>query len=184
MVQKRGNLKFKTSERFSISELRGILGVPDGKLTTWSNLKNRAIAPSVLEVSELSDYIVEIDPIKTGRSVTHVEMRWWPKDGNAVNQSARELSFSKVGRKERAKERKGAAESFGVPMKPRPAWLERLGKPLRTETYETARMRYAGYDMYHVESEWRSWSEGKGEVNDPDRAFLAFFKTFVERNPL
>ncbi|AWX92344.1 hypothetical protein DPM13_01200 [Paracoccus mutanolyticus] len=29
------------------------------------------------EVNALSNYMVEILPIKTGRAVTHVEMRWW-----------------------------------------------------------------------------------------------------------
>lgn len=184
MVQKRGNMKYKSSERFSIKELRGILGVPEGKLTTWSNLKNRAIGPSVEEVSELSDYIVEIAPVKTGRSVTHVELKWWRKDGNAVGQTERELSFSKVGRKERVKERAGQGASFGEPLKPRPAWLERMGQPLRTDTYETARLRYSGFDIYQIEREWRDWATGKGEVKDPDRAFLAFFKKFAEANPL
>jgi len=184
MVQKRGNLKYKASERFSIKELRGILGVPDGKLSTWSNLKNRAIDPSVSEVNELSDYIVEMSPIKTGRSVTHVEMKWWPKDSNSKSITERELSFSKVGRKERAKERAGQGENFGVSLKPRPAWLERMGTSLRTDTYETARLRYNGYDIYNVESEWRAWSKGKEPAKDPDRAFLAFFKKFAEANPL
>ncbi|MBV1929877.1 MAG: hypothetical protein KUG81_10260, partial [Gammaproteobacteria bacterium] len=43
-------------------------------------------------------------------------------------------------------------------IKPRPAWLERAGESLRTETYETAKLRFPGYDIYHVESEWRTWS--------------------------
>lgn len=186
MVQKRGNLKYKSSERFSIAELRGILGVPNGKLTTWSNLKNRAITPSVNEVCELSDYIVEINPIKTGRSVTHVELKWWAKDSNAVGASARELSFSKVGRKERGKERakEAAGSDFGAPLRPRPEALGKFGTPLRTETYETARLRFGGFDIYHVEREWREWAAGKGAAKDPDRAFLAFFKKFAERNPL
>ncbi|MGB6229652.1 MAG: replication initiation protein, partial [Litorimonas sp.] len=101
MVQKRGNLRWRASERFSLDELRGILGVPKGKLTSWSNLHLRAITPSVAEVNALSDYVVEIAPIKTGRRVTHVELRWWKKDGEGQGASARELSFSKVGRRKR-----------------------------------------------------------------------------------
>lgn len=189
MVQKRGNLKYKSSERFSIAQLRGILGVPNGKLTTWSNLKNRAIAPSVAEVCELSDYIVEINPIKTGRSVTHVELKWWTKDSNEVGESARAFDFSKVGRRERAKERangqvEGQGAGFGAPLRPRPESLGKLGTPLRTDTYETARLRFSGYDIYHVEREWREWSAGKDAAKDPDRAFLAFFKKYAESNPL
>jgi len=75
MVQKRGNLKYRTTDRFSLDELRAILGVPDGKLTTWSNLNLRALQPAVAEVNQLADFMVAIDPIKTGRKVTHVDMR-------------------------------------------------------------------------------------------------------------
>ncbi len=81
MVQKRGNLRWRSAEKFTLAELRGILGVPRGKLTSWSNLKLRAIVPAVAEVNQLSDYVVEVAPIKTGRSVTHVELRWRKKDG-------------------------------------------------------------------------------------------------------
>lgn len=177
MIQKRGNLKYRASERFSLDDLRGILGVPKGKLGSWSNLKLRAIDPAVAEVNMLSDFVVEIAPIKTGRRVTHIELRWWRKDGGASAEAERELSFSKVGRKARMT---GEAEV----LKPRPAWLEAKGPALRSETYETARLRHPGYDIYHVESEWRAWATGKEAPRDPDRAFLAFFRTFAEANPL
>ena len=75
MVQKRGNLRWRSSEKFSLDALRGVLGVPKNKLTSWSNLRLRAIDPAVAEVCALSDYMVEVKPIKTGRSVTHVELR-------------------------------------------------------------------------------------------------------------
>jgi hypothetical protein len=176
MVQKRGNLKWKSSEKFSLDEIRGILGVPKGKLTSWSNLNLRAIKPAVEEVNALSDYIVEIDPVKTGRRVTHIELRWWRKDGQGVTAAERELSFSKVGRKARAT---GTAE-----IKPKPAWLEGRGPALRSDTYETAKLRHAGYDIYFIEGEWRNWAAGKEPALDPDRAFLAFLRKFCEANPL
>jgi hypothetical protein len=68
--------------------------------------------------------------------------------------------------------------------RPRPDWLERLGTSLRTETYETARLRFPGFDIYHVEGEWRAWAAGKAPADDPDRAFLAFFRRFAEANPI
>ena len=181
MVQKRGNLTYRSSEKFSIDELRAILGVPDGKLASWSNLNLRALAPAVHEVSSLSDFIVELRPIKTGRRVTHVELKWWRKDADGVGASARELQFSKVGRKARAG---GQDEAVVDPLRPRPAHLERRGAALEADTYQTARLRHPGYDIYHVESEWRKWAEGKAEARDPDRAFLAFFSTFAKNNPL
>lgn len=177
MIQKRGNLRYRSNERFSIEELRGILGVGKGKLTSWSNLKLRAIDPAVEEVSALSDYMVEIAPIKTGRRVTHVDLRWWRKDSAKQAQAERELSFSKVGRKQRMS---GEVET----LRPRPAWLNARGAALRTETYETARLRHPGYDIYHVEGEWRAWSADKEPAKDPDRAYLAFLKMYAEKSPL
>ena len=49
----------------------------------------------------MSEFQVEVAPIKTGRSVTHVELRWTRKDAPKQAEAERELSFSKVGRKAR-----------------------------------------------------------------------------------
>lgn len=184
MVQKRGNLRWKASERFGLEQIRGILGVPKGKLSSWSNLRLRAIDPAVAEVNALSDFIVEIEPIKTGRAVTHVELRWWRKDGDARGAADRALQFSRIGRRARAEGRgeELLVEPAAVPA--RPAWLDARGAALRTETYETARLRHRGYDIYFVESEWRTWSVNLPPADDPDRAFLAFFRKFAEANPL
>jgi hypothetical protein len=180
MVQKRGNLRFRSSDKFSLEDLRGVLGVAKGKLTSWSNLKLRAIDPAVTEVNALSDYIVALEPVKTGRRVTHVELKWWKKDAGGATEAERELGASKVGRKARME---GRVEPV-TPLKPRPDWLQQRGPALRTETYETAKLRHPGYDVYYVEGEWRAWSTGKEPARDVDRAFLAFFRSFAEKNPL
>ncbi|MXN17855.1 RepB family plasmid replication initiator protein [Pseudooceanicola sp. GBMRC 2024] len=186
MVQKRGNLRWRSSERFTLEALRGVLGVPKGKLTSWSNLRMRAIDPAVAEVCALSDYMVEVHPIKTGRSVTHVELRWWRKDGEATDKAERALQFASAGRMARAEGRveEPLAAAPGQGAKPRPAWLDRKGAALKTQTYETARLRFPGYDIYFVEGEWRAWAEGREAPADPDRAFLAFFRTYAENNPI
>ncbi len=177
MVQKRGNLRWRSTEKFSLEDMRGVLGVPKGKLTSWSNLKLRAIDPAVEEVSALSDYIVEIEPIKTGRRVTHIELRWWRKDAGGEADVERELQFSKVGRKERV-------HAKADTLRPRPGWLDAKGAALRSETYETAKLRFPGYDIYFVEGEWRAWAGGKPPARDPDKAYLAFFKTYIQNNPI
>lgn len=184
MVQKRGNLRWRSADRFTLAELRGILGVPKGKLTTWSNLRLRAIEPAVREVNQLSLYVVEVTPIKTGRSVTHVELKWRKKDAAGQGAATRELGASKVGRKVR---REGTEETVAADLpqiKPRPAWLERQGAALQTETYQTAKLRHPGFDVYAIEAEWRAWASDKPPARDPDRAFLAFFRKFAEANPL
>ena len=182
MVQKRGNLRWKASERFELEQIRGILGVPKGKLTSWSNLRLRAIDPAVAEVNALSDFLVEIDPVKTGRAVSHVDLRWWRKEGDAQGAAERALQFSRLGRRARPE---GRAEEVAASEPPgRPAWLAARGPALRSETYETARLRHPGYDIYFVEGEWRAFAAGKEPPREPDRAFLAFFRAFAERNPL
>ena len=178
MIQKRGNLRWKASETLTLAALRGIMGVPKGKLSSWSNLKLRAIDPAVSEVNALSDFMVEILPIKTGRAVTHVELRWWRKDGDARGAADRALQFSKVGRRIKAEEQTGHVALDQEPL----SWSARLNAvapTLRSETYETARLRYPGYDIYLVEEEWRSGWTGKGEYQDADRAFLSFFRTYA-----
>ena len=195
MVQKRGNLTYRSSEDFSITEIRGILGVPKGKLTTWSNLQNRAIKPAVEEVNQLSDHLVQIEPVKTGRRVTHIRLKWWKKDANGVDTIARELSGARIGRRARLAGRVDDivdAPRIGQPgrddrpsQSPTPLREGRsAGFVLRTETYETARLRHRGYDIYFVEQEWRRWARSKEPPRDPDRAFLAFFRTYATNNPL
>jgi len=183
MVQKRGNLRWKASETLTLAALRGIMGVPKGKLSSWSNLKLRAIDPAVSEVNALSDYMVEILPIKTGRAVTHVELRWWRKDGDARGAADRALQFSKVGRRIKAE---GKTEHAALDQEPlsRPERLNAFSPALHSETYETARLRYPGYDIYLVEEEWRSWLAGQNEPQDADRAFLSFFRTYAAKIPI
>ena len=127
--------------------------------------------------SDPKNWKVEIAPIKTGRKVTHVELRWWRKDAAGVGASARELTFSKVGRQSRI-------DGAGEALRPRPAAMEKHGAPLQTDTYQTARLRHPGYDIYFVESAWRGWSADKEAAKDPDRAFLAFFAKYAVNNPI
>lgn len=48
---------------------------------------------------------------------------------------------------------------------------------LAPDTHEEARRLASGWDMYHLENEWRSWVLEKGiEVKNPDKHFLSFCK--------
>ena len=196
MVQKRGNLIYRSSEDFTIDEIRGVLGVPQGKLTIWSNLYNRAIKRAVDEVNQLSDHLVEVEPVKTGRRVTYLRLKWWKQDSGGIYDVAHELSGSKVGRLARLEGRvetvvdlpkgtAGAGEGASRPVLSAPP-RSQAGDPfaLRSETYETARLRHRGYDIYYVERAWRNWAKDKEPPRDPDRAFLAFFRTYATHNPL
>jgi len=101
MVQKRGNLREKFYEDFTIEEMRGLLGVPRGKLPRVANLFQSAIKPAVKEVTALSDYGVKIEPITEGRRVVKLRLNWWKKDINGLKKAFAELQRCKVGRKAR-----------------------------------------------------------------------------------
>jgi len=48
---------------------------------------------------------------------------------------------------------------------------------LNSETHEDARRVAPGWDMHHLEDEWRSWVLDKGiAVKDPDKHFMSFCK--------
>src|SRR4051795_6928303 len=103
MVQKRGNLKFKTSEEFPVETFRGMLGVEPGKLTQFKSLKQRAIDPAMLEVNGLGEFGCKVEPIYTGRKVTAVRLLWWQKNLDERINAMNELRFSRVGRRARLK---------------------------------------------------------------------------------
>ena len=54
---------------------------------------------------------------------------------------------------------------------------------LKAKTYEEARDTAPGYDVYHIEQQWRD-SGFASEAQYPDKAFLGFVRKHVERNPL
>jgi hypothetical protein len=100
LVSKRKNMHM-TQEVFTIAEFRSLIGVPDGKLNDWSNLRKFCIEPAVAEVSALADFWVGITPRKTGRITTHVILSWGNKDNSALMEAQRELSRHSLGRKAR-----------------------------------------------------------------------------------
>jgi hypothetical protein len=175
MIQKRGNMT-RTYEEISISDFRNFLGVPEGKLKTWINFKNFAILPAVSEVSDLSDFLVTVDPIKgKGKQFTGVRLSWERKALPELREVERELTFSKVGRRARLR---GTVEATNFTSAPSPHHA------LRPDTFDKVRKLCAGYDIYALESEWRSWSADKPAPNNADAAFINFCKTYIARHPL
>ena len=174
MVQKRCNMR-RNYEEIPLTELRGFLGVPRGKLLTWGNFSNRALKPAVKEVSALSDFLVEAETVLKGRAIVAVKLSWWPKDGEGIQQVATELNHSKVGRKARIQ---GTVEQVEVSI---PA----DGIPfLHDKTIQKAKERVQPYglDVDTLELEWRRWASGREVPANPDGAFLKWLDTHLERN--
>jgi hypothetical protein len=118
MVQKRGNLKFKTSEEFPIDRFRLLLGVEEGKLHAFKSFKQRAIDPAVLEVNGLGEFGCKVEPIYKGRKVTAVRLSWWAKNLDERKVALNELRFSRIGRRARLKGEVVTIAPAGLPLAP------------------------------------------------------------------
>lgn len=101
------NLKHVTSKRFTVSELRSVLGITEGKLARFADVNSRALRPSVEEInSDLTRLHLTIKLHKTGRTVSEVEIAWEVKED--LTKVKDEQDRPKVGRKAR---RDGTAEN-------------------------------------------------------------------------
>src|SRR3954469_6116897 len=101
MIQKRGNLKHKNTDEFSVDEMRGLLGVHHGKLTEYADLRRFALIPAVNEVNAFSPYMVQLDAIRHGKKVTKLRLLWFAKDEQGLKAAYCEVQRHKVGRKAR-----------------------------------------------------------------------------------
>jgi hypothetical protein len=133
-----------------------------------------------MEVSDLSDYTVTVEPVKgKGKQFTGVRLSWARKPLPELHEVERELNSSKVGRKARLR---GEVEVVDFGPAPSPASPTRLA--LQPDTFNKVRKACPGYDPYFLESEWRTWAADKPEPGNADAAFIAFAKTYAQRHPL
>jgi hypothetical protein len=100
----RGNLR-ANEQIITVETLRDLIGVERGKLEQPFNLKKWAIDPAVAEVNALSDFNVEIEPIRQGGLVrgrlTGFRLTWERKTREEWAAVLDELSRPKLGRRAR-----------------------------------------------------------------------------------
>lgn len=102
------NLNHVTSKTFTVSELRAVLGVADGKMDRFSNLNQRVVMPAISEINQTSRLKLTATPRKVGRTVVSITIAWEEKLQEAKQGAKAELDRPKVGRKAR---REGTAET-------------------------------------------------------------------------
>lgn len=79
-VSRRVRLSYRFSEVIEINDFRELLGVPDGKLSSFGNLRQKAIEPAVAEVCALAPFNCSVDVAeRVGRKVTKIKLTWWRK---------------------------------------------------------------------------------------------------------
>jgi hypothetical protein len=100
----RANLRV-CEQAFSVADFRGLLGVERGKLEQPFNFKKWALDPAVAEVNALSDFNVEIYPLRDGGQsrgkLTGFRLWWEKKSSEEWGAVLDELNRPKVGRRAR-----------------------------------------------------------------------------------
>lgn len=100
-VSRRVNLKHVWMQEYTIDQFRDVLGVGEGQLKAFGNLKQRAIIPALEEVNYWAPFRITLSFQKTGQRVTKLIMNWIPKDKEGRAKARAELEKSKTGRKAR-----------------------------------------------------------------------------------
>ncbi len=102
----RGNLRVN-EQTFSVEDFRALLGVEPGKMPLFKSLKQRVLDPAVTEVNALSDFNVEVWPIREGGlqrgKLTGFRLWWEKKETKDWKAVLDELGRPKVGRRARIK---------------------------------------------------------------------------------
>ena len=151
------------SKTFTVTQLRAVLGVPEGKLDRFADLRRFAIESAIAEINQLSRLTLTATPRKIGRTVASVTIGWQVKDDPKPAKA--ELDRSKVGRKAR---RDGSAEA---PVRSFP-----VTGGIVYDDHWKALKRAAGCDMDNtmVAEKFRAWCAGKGMALDARNIEQAF----------
>ena len=100
------NLDHIQSKTFTVQELRALLGVPEGKLDRFANLKAWALTPAIAKINQPSRLPLTATPNKIGRTVASVTISWQVKED--PQEAKKELARPKAGRTAR---REGTVEA-------------------------------------------------------------------------
>jgi len=100
----RGNLR-RNCEVFTVEDLRQLVGVEAGKLERAPDLLRRVVNPALEEINALSDFTIEIEPLREGGAVRGklkaFRVSWERKEQEEWRAALDELLRPKVGRKAR-----------------------------------------------------------------------------------
>lgn len=177
----RSGLKHKTTEQFTLDELRTRLGVPTGKLSSWVHLRQRAIDPAIAEINQLAGFSVSYTTVKKGRAIAAINLTWAAKNANDRNAAERELNAPKVGRKAR---RDNAAEQHFPNTSETDIVLEfPVTGSIGYTTWQVlalASLPKPARDVDLVAQDFRQWAKGKG-ISLRNHNITEIFSSFCSR---
>jgi hypothetical protein len=100
----RANRRNTSEDPITIEELRDLLNVPAGKLTSWSDLRRFALDRGKAEINQLAGFSFGYQAIKVGRKVGKVRLFWGRKDEDGLRAAERAFRMTRV---ERTAQRRG-----------------------------------------------------------------------------
>jgi hypothetical protein len=175
MLQKRINLSFKTSEDFTIEDLRQKLGVEKGLYPAYRSLNQKVILPAKTEVNEISDVYCEFLEIKEGRKVVGLRLSWRKKATDEAVKNAPALPQAKAARKG------PDLRIVGNETEASPKTGKRV-RELNTKECEQLKKTFFGYDIYQFYNEFQDWLERTGgeTPKNPAAAFTNWLKNYYK----
>lgn len=174
------NLKHATNKRFSVPELRAVLGVPEGKLDRFFNLNTWALKPAIAEInSDLTRLRLTATLHKIGRTVAEVEIAWDVKKD--LTKVKAELDRPKVGRKAR---QAGTAETPALS-------FPSSGSVKDTQPWDKIAREHAPKldgrhtpDLRQLADTFRQWCDGKSinlDATSIEKTFTTWCKSYSTR---
>ena len=104
----RANLKI-SEQTFSVDDFRAILAVEEKRYPGFPQLKQKVLAPAIEEINALSDFNIEVEPLREGGQqrgrLVGFRLRWERKSREEWTSVLDELIRPKIGRKARIRGR-------------------------------------------------------------------------------
>jgi hypothetical protein len=184
MLQKRINLSHKTSDDFTIDEIRQKLGVAKEINKIYRDLNTNVLKPAVLEVNKLSDIACSFDPIIENRVTVGIRLSWRKKEIEETFKSVNELQNNSAVRKERIRGQvvqifpnQNHGNATDEPNK-----IDNRVRELNTRECEQLKKTFFGYDIYSLYNEFQIWiDKTQGEIPDsPPAAFTNWLKNYYK----
>ena len=174
------NLKHVTSKRFTVADLRAVLGLQEGKHKLFSALKRWVIEPAIAEInSDLTRLMLTATYHKIGRTVASVEIAWEVKED--LDKVKTEHDRSKVGRKAR---RDGTAETPALSFPP-------SGSVKDTQPWDRIAREHAPKlegrhtpDLLQLANTFRKWCGEKSiplDATSIEKTFTTWCKSYSPR---
>jgi hypothetical protein len=159
----------RTTERFSVEELRSRLGVQTGRLSTWSNFKKFALDAAIAEINQSSRFEVSYSITKKERRKTaEIELSW--KIKSDLKEAKQEQTAHSIARKGRRAE---AAEKLAFPLS---------GSVKFTDPWEAIAKENCNWDQRKLADAFRSFCEQKA-IKLNARGIEKMFSNFCQKQP-